>query len=138
MTAQALTYSPFHLLAMCIRLPRQFVVHLLATPDCVRYAVGHFEMVAESPVNRESRGCKLRTNGVSSPRGVLKKEILTLRAATKASLHEPPANFDFAHSLKSGVGDGEWRIVSTLLSGVERQRCKKSVAKCRTHGGGTG
>ena len=96
------------MLAMRVCLPRQFGVHLMETLDCIYYAIGHFEMVAESPINRESRGCKLQTNGVSSQQGAPEqKEILTLRAATKASLHELPVNFDFAHSLRSGVGDGE-------------------------------
>ena len=96
-------------------------------------------MVAESAINRESRGYELQTSGVSGRRGAPeKREILTLRAVTKASFHEPSVNFDFAHSLKSGVGYGEWRIVSALLSGVERYRCKESVAKFRMHSGGTG
>ena len=86
-------------------------------------------MVAESIINRESRGCKLQTNGVSSQRAAPeRKKKLTFRAATKASLQESPVNFNFTHSLKSGVGDGEWRVVATLLSGVERHCCKKSVA----------
>ena len=119
---------------MYVCLPRQFAVHLVETLDCIRYAIGHFEMVAESAIYRGSRGCKLQTNGVSSQREAPEqKKMLTLRAATKASLHEPPVNFDFAHSLKSGVGDGEWRVLSKLLSGLERYRCKKSVAKCRMH-----
>jgi hypothetical protein len=104
-TAQALTYGPFRLLAMRVCLPRQFTVHLVETLNRIRYAIGHFEMVAESQINRESR---------------------RLIAATKASLHEPPVNFNFAHSLKSGGGEGEWRVVPTLLSGAERHRCKKS------------
>ena len=132
--AEALTYGPFRLLAKGVCLARQFAVHLMETLDCIRYPIGHFEMVAESAVNREPRGCKLQTNGFSSPPSVLKQEILTLRAATKASPHEPPFIIDFAHSLKR---DGEWRVVSALLSGVERHRCKKSVAKRQMHGGGT-
>ena len=134
----ALTYNPFHLLAMRVCLLCQFTVQLVETLDCVRYAVGHFEVIAENPIYCESRGCKLLTNGVSSPRGVLKKEELTLKVAPKASLHEPPVNFNFAHSLKSGTGNGEWRVMSRLLSGLERHRCKKSVVKCRMHNGGTG
>ena len=63
-TAQALTYGPFRLLAMRACLPRQFAVHLLETLECIHYTIGHFEMVAESAINRESRGCKLRTIGV--------------------------------------------------------------------------
>ena len=137
-TAQALTYGPFRLLAMRVCLPRQFVVHLVETLDCARYAVSHFEMVAESPINRESRGCKLQTNRVSGPRRVLKKDILALKASTKASFHEPPVNFNFVHSLKSGGGDCKWRVVSTMLSGVESHRCKKSAANCRMHRGGIG
>ena len=105
MTVQALTYNPFHRLAMHVCLARQFTVHLVETLDCVRYTIGDFETVAESVVNRESRGCKLQTNEVSSQRTALKqKKILTVTAATKASFHEPPVKFDFAHSLKSGVG----------------------------------
>jgi hypothetical protein len=50
---------------------------------------------------------------------------------TKASLHEPLVNFDFAHSLKSGMGDGGWRVASTLSAGVERYRCKKSEANVK-------
>ena len=124
---------------MRVCFPRQFAVHLLETLECIRYAIGHFETVTESAINRESRGCKLQTNGVPSQRGApQQKEILTLTAPTKASLHEPPANFDLAHSLKSGVGDGGWRIMSALLSAVERHRCEKSVAKSRMHNGGTG
>ena len=115
---------------MRVCFPRQFAVHLLETLECIRYAIGHFETVTESVINRESRGCKLQTNGVSNQREAPEqKEILTLIAASKASLHEPPVNFNFAHSLKSSVGNGEWRVVS-LLSAVERHRCKKSVAKC--------
>ena len=103
----------------------------METLDSIAYAIGRFEMVAESPINRESRGCKLRANGVSGEQGAPEqKGVLTSRAETKASLHEPPVNFDFAHSLKIGVGDGEWRVVSRLLSEVERYRFKKSVAKC--------
>jgi hypothetical protein len=135
--AQVPTYGPLRLLAMHVCLPRQFAVHLVETLDCIHYTIAHFEMVAESPINRESRGCKLQTNGVSSPRGVLRKEVLTLTAATRASLHDPPINFDFAHFLRSGVGGGEWRVVSTPLSGVERHRSKKSVAQDRMYSGGT-
>jgi hypothetical protein len=115
---------------MRVYLPRQFAVHLVETLACIRYTTGLFEMFAESQINCEPWGCKLQSNGVSSPRGVLRKEILTLSVATRASLHDPPINFDFAHSLNSGVGNGEWWVVSTLLSGVERHRSKKSVAKC--------
>ena len=86
----------------------------METFDCIRYAIGHFEMVTESTIDRESRGCKLQTNAVSGP-GVLKKEILTFKEAAKASLHEPLVNFDLAHSLKIGAEDGEWRVVSALL-----------------------
>ena len=136
--AHALTYDPFRLLTICVCLPCQFIVHLLETLDCVRYAVGHFEIIAESPINCEPRGCKLQTNGVSSPRRVLTKEILTSRAATKASLHELPVNCDFAHSLKSGEGDGEWKFMSTLLSGLERHHFKKSMAKRLMCSGRTG
>ena len=103
MTAQALTHGPFRLLAIRVCLSRQFVVHLVETLDCIRYAIGRFEMVAKSAINRDSRGCKLQTNGVSSQREPPEqKQILTLRAATKASLHDPPVNFDFAHFVKSG------------------------------------
>ena len=56
MTLQALTYGPFRHLAIRVCLPRQFAVHLVETIDCVRYAVGHFEMVTESPINREFLG----------------------------------------------------------------------------------
>jgi hypothetical protein len=123
---------------MRVYLPRQFAVHLVETLDCVHYVIGYFKMVTESPINREYRGCKLQTNGMLSQRRVLEqKEILTLRAATEAILHEPPVNFDFAHSLRSGVGNGEWRAVSTLLLGVERHRCKKS-GKMSNDGRGTG
>ena len=104
--AEALTYGPFRLLAVGVCLRRQFTVHLVETFDCIRYAIGHFEMVAESTIDRESRGCKLQTNAASGP-GILKKEILTFKEAAKASLHEPLVNFNFAHSLKSGTGDGE-------------------------------
>ena len=68
MTAQALTHGPARQLAMCVCLSRQFVVHLIETLDCIRYAVGHFEMVAKSAINCESRGRKLQTNGVSRQR----------------------------------------------------------------------
>jgi hypothetical protein len=67
-TAQALTYGPFRLLAMRIYFPRQFIVHLVETLGRIPCAIGRFEMVAESTINRESRGCKLQTNGVSSQR----------------------------------------------------------------------
>jgi hypothetical protein len=117
----------------------QFAVHLVETLDCFRYASGHFEMIAESAINRESRGSKLQTNGMSTQRAAPeRKDILTFRAATKASLHESLVNFDFAHSLMSGVGDGERMAASTLLSGVERHRCMKSVAKYRMRNGGRG
>ena len=66
-TAPALTYCPLHLLVRRVCLPRQFTVHLLETLDCIRYAIGRFEMIAENPINCESRGCKLQTNRVSSP-----------------------------------------------------------------------
>ena len=138
-TAQALTYNPFCLLPMRGYLPRQFTIHFVETLDPIRGAIGHFEMFAKSPINRGSRGCKLQTIGVSSQRGAPEQEeILTVRAASKASLHEPPLSPDFAHSLKSGVGDCKWRVVSTLLSGVERHRSKKSMTKCRMHSRGTG
>ena len=67
-TAQALTYGPFHLLVIRVCLPPQSTVHLVEALDCIYYAIGHFEMVAESPINHESRGCKLQTNGMSSHR----------------------------------------------------------------------
>jgi hypothetical protein len=115
---------------ICLR--RKFPVHSMETLDRIRYTIGHFEVVAESAVYRESRSCELQTNGVSSQRGAPEqKDILTLRAETKAFLHDPPVNFDFAHCLKSGVRDAEWRV-------VERYRCKKSVAKCQIHNGGAG
>ena len=137
MTANALTYDPFRLLAMSICLPQQFVVHLVETLECIRYAIGRFEMVAEGAINCKFWDGKLQTNGMLSQRAAPEqKEILTFRAATKAPLHEPPVRFIFAHSFKSGVGDGEWKDVSTLLSGVERYRCMKSVEKCRMHSGG--
>jgi hypothetical protein len=95
-------------------------------------------MIAESLINRKSRGRKLPTDRVSRPRGVPEgKKTLTLTEATKVSFHEPPLNFDFTHSLKSGMGD-EGRAVSPLFSGVERHRCKISGARCRMHNGGTG
>ena len=126
-TAQALTYGPFCLLAMRVCLPRQFTIHFVETLNSIRCAIGHFEMFAKSPINHGSRGYKLQTTGVSSQREAPEQEeILTVRAASKASLHEPPLNCDFAHSIKSGVGDCEWRGVLTLLSGVERHRRKKS------------
>ena len=139
MTTEAPTYGPFHLLVMGVCPPRQFTAHLVEAFDCVSHEIGRFEMVAESTVNGEPWGCNLQTNKISSQREEPgQKETLTLRAASKASLHEPPVNFDLAHSLKSGVGDGEWRVASTPLSGVLRHRCKKSVWKCRMHSGGTG
>ena len=50
--------------------------------------------------------------------------MLTLPAADKASFQEPLASFNFAHSLRSGVGEeGE----SRPLSGVERHCCTKSA-----------
>jgi hypothetical protein len=130
-TAEVLTYGPLHLLAMRICLRRKFAVHLVETLDRFRYAIGHFEVVAESAIYRESRSCKLQTNGVSSQREVPEqKEIHTLRAASKAFLHEPRVNFDFAHCFKSGMRDDEWRVVG-------RYRCKKSVTKCQIHNRGT-
>ena len=66
------------------------------------------------------------------------KEILTSGVAAKASLHEQPVDFTFAHSLKSGVGVSESRVVSTLVSGVERHCCKKSMARYRMHVRGIG
>ena len=84
-------------------------------------------MIPESPINRESRRRELESNGESSLRGVPEqKEMLTLTVATKTSFHEQPVNFNFTHSLNSGVGDGEWRVVSPLPPGVERHRCAKS------------
>jgi hypothetical protein len=35
-------------------LPRQYAVHLVETINCIRYVIGHFEIVAESAINRES------------------------------------------------------------------------------------
>ena len=102
------------------------------------YLVEHFQVVAESPINRESRRHKLESDGVLSPRAVPdEKEILTLTVATKASFHELPANFNFAHPLRSGVGDGEWRVVSSLLSGAVRHCWAKSAMKLRMYGRGT-
>ena len=54
---------------MRVRLPHQFTVHLVETLNCIRYAIGHFEMVAESVISRESRGGKLQANEVSGQRG---------------------------------------------------------------------
>ena len=50
---------------MQVRLSSQFSRHLVETIDRIRYAVYPFEMVAESAINREPRGCKLQTKGVS-------------------------------------------------------------------------
>jgi hypothetical protein len=72
-TAEVLTYGPLHLLAMRICLRRKFAVHLVETLDRFRYAIGRFEVVAESVINRESRSCKLQTKGVSSQRGTRTK-----------------------------------------------------------------
>ena len=89
--------------------------------------VEQLEVIAESPINCESRRRKLESNRVSSSRRALKRnKILTLTLATKASFHELPINLNFIHSLKSGVGNGEWGDVILLLSGVERHRCAKS------------
>ena len=45
---------------MHVYLARQFAVHVAETLDCVRYAIGRFEVVAESAIDRESRDCKLQ------------------------------------------------------------------------------
>ena len=120
MSAQALTCDPFHLFATRVYLAPQLAVHVVETLDCIRYAVAHFEMVTESPINHETC-CKLQTNRVSGQRGATEqKEIPTLRVANTACLHELPIDFDFAHSLKSGVGNDEWTVVCTLLSGMGR------------------
>jgi hypothetical protein len=120
-TVQVLTYGPFRLLSMRVCLSRQFVVHFVETLDCIHDAIGHFEMVAESTINRESRRCKLQTHGMSSQREALEqKEILTLRAPTKASLHVPPVNCDFAHSFKSCVGGGESRASRSRTMALSR------------------
>ena len=58
---------------MRVCLARRFTVHLEETLDGIAYAIGRFEMVAENPINRESRGCKLRANGVSGERGTRTK-----------------------------------------------------------------
>ena len=118
---------------MSICLPQQFTVHLVETLECIRYVIGHFEMVAESAINCKFQDGKLhwQTNGMSSQQvAPEQKEILTFRAATKAPLHELPVRFIFAHSFKISVGDGEWKVVSTLPSGVERYHFMKSVEKC--------
>ena len=73
-----------------------------------------------------------------------RKEILTLAAATKASLHETRANVVTVHNFKSGVTVIESRVArcvgsltyratlgtvspSSSLSEVLRHRCVKSV-----------
>ena len=72
-TAKALTYGPFRLFVIHVCLLRQLAVHLAETVDCVCCPIGHFEMVAESAVNHESRDCKLQTNSISSVQGVFKR-----------------------------------------------------------------
>ena len=57
-------------------LPRQPVVHLVETLDCVCYAVGHFEMVAESAINREFRSFQLQRS-VKPAKAPEQKELLT-------------------------------------------------------------
>jgi len=91
------------------------------------YLAECLEVITEGPINRESRHSKLEGNDMSNTRRVTdQKEILTPAVAAKASFHELPVNFNFTHSLKSGVGDGEQGLVSPLVSGVERHRCARS------------
>ena len=81
------------------------------------------------------------------------KEILTLEATTKAFFHSQLANVAFAHSLNSGVGVHESKVVRSVggslcwavfeaaspsLSGAERNFWVKSAEKFRTHGNQTG
>ena len=93
-------------------------------------------MVAKSLVNRESRSRELQTDRESNRWWIPEpKEKLTLREAIKASFHDEAVNSNFAHSLRSGVGDGDWSpVLSPLPLGVDRHRRKKSVAKYRAHG----
>ena len=121
------------MLGMQLYLPSQLAVHLVETLGRSGYLPEHFKMIAECPINHESRGRKLERNGVSSQGGVPEQqEILTLRASVKASFQEPALNFNFTHSLNGSVG----RIV-LLPFLAERHRWRKSVARRQMHGGET-
>ena len=128
-TAQALTYGPFRPLAVRVCLPHQFAVHSPETLDCIRYVIGNFEIIAESTINRESRGCKLQTNGVSSPRRCSKRRY---------SHCERQARHLSTNRLSILISPTPSRAVWGMLNGGMcqhrfrgwRHRCKKSVAKC--------
>ena len=131
--ATTLTNNPFCMLSMQLYLPSQLAVHLVETLGRSGYLPEHFKMIAECPINHESRGRKLERNGVSSQGGVPEQqEILTLRATAKASFQELSLNCIFAHTLNGGVK----RVVSSPFS-VERHHCRKSVARHRVNGGET-
>ena len=96
---------------MHVHLSSQFSRHLVETLDRIRYAVHRFEAFTYDLVDRDPRRFELQTNRVSIPRRVReRKEVLTLTAESKASLHKSRVNFTFAHSLRSGVGVGETRV----------------------------
>ena len=83
-----LTTSPFRVITLLVHLSSQFTRHLVETLDSIRYAVYRFETFTYDPVDRDPRKCELQANSVSIPRRVRKqKEILTLTAESKASLH---------------------------------------------------
>ena len=83
----------------------------METLDRIRYAVRRFEAFTYDLVDRDPGKCELQTNNVSIPRRVREqKKILTLTAESKASVHKSRVNFDFTHSIKSGVEGGELRV----------------------------
>jgi hypothetical protein len=98
-------------LTIQVHLSSKFTRHLVETLDRIRYAVHRFETFTYDPVDRSPGKCELQTNSVSiSRREREKREILTPRAESKASLHKSRVNFAFAHSLTSGVGVDELRV----------------------------
>ena len=96
----ALTKSPFP--STQVHAYSQFSRHLVETLDRICDAVHRFETFTYRPVDHSFWMCELHYNHQCQSHEVQKK-IFTLEATT-ASLHPPPANVVFAHSLNGVVG----------------------------------
>jgi hypothetical protein len=106
-----LTRNPLGYGSAHVNLPSQFAHHFEETFDCIRYTLDCIQTFTYNPINCDSGWCELQITRVSIPRRVREqKEILTLTADRKASLHKLRVNFAFAHSLRSGSGVGELRV----------------------------